>query len=472
MSFSGLAFIFHFLPVFLIAYYLTPVKHRGIVMLVGSLVFYGLGNPIFVGLLAVSVLINYFFADRIHKGNILIKEQLSAKSNRKAWLICALIYNVGMLVFFKYVDFAIDIFNTATGSSVPEPGLGLPLGISFYTFQMMSFVIDMYRGKYEKGVSLLHFSIYATMFPQITSGPLVRYDQISDRIEKPRKVKAKKLEQGAVYFVTGLTYKVLLADNIAAVWSDVWRSGPQGLDVASAWFGAWGYSMEIYFDFFGYSLMAMGLALMLGYALPDNFKNPYATRSMTAFWRTWHMTLGRWFRDYIYIPLGGSRNGAARTVLSLLVVWLCTGLWHGATINYVIWGLFLFAIVTIEKLTYGKWMERTYVIGHLYMILLIPISWTIFHITDLTLLSEYLMRMVGLPVKDMVVTDMSKFASLVTSYWWLMLIGAVCCTPYPMRLIRKFYKGLLVKILLFVAFWACIYQIALSGSNPFIYFAY
>ncbi len=492
MVFSGLAFIFHFLPVFLIAYYMVKPKYRNIVLLLGSLTFYALGSPVYMGLLIVSVAINYFIAIQIQRvyraaenaaiDSVILMDDddeirgLSEEDKKPAaatiWMIAAIVYDLGILCVFKYLGFILDTADGIFGTGIKAPELALPLGISFYTFQMVSFIIDIYRKDVQGKVSFLHFAVYSTMFPQIASGPITRFNEISDNIRKPSSVNPRALEQGVMLFSLGLGYKVLLADKIASLWNDIWRVGAYGIDVATAWLGAWGYSMQIYFDFFGYTLMAAGVAWMLGFELPDNFTEPYSSKTMTSFWRNWHITLGRWFRDYLYIPLGGNRVGKIRMIVNLLIVWLCTGIWHGAGWNFIIWGLFLFLILTLEKLTYGRWMEKTKVIGHIYMIILIPISWTIFNITDMTQLSEYFLRMLNLPLEGMAVFGFTKFAELMYTYWWLLPVCILFCTPYPMRFFKKYSRNIFVKLLLFAIFWYSVYQAALGGDNPFIYFGF
>lgn len=512
MVFSELAFLFHFFPIFLIVYYIARGKARNIVLLLGSLIFYALGNPLYVLLLIASVLVNYLTANRIQTIYARVREadpwrdedtfnedneegsmdiidldaddetDLSPQDKDKKldhrpaaatiWLVTGLIYNLGVLCIFKYLDFILEVSDQFFATGLKGPNLALPLGISFYTFQMISFIVDVYREDTESSVSFIHFATYSTMFPQIASGPITRYGEVRETLDRVKGVRASYLEKGMIAFTLGLGYKVLLADKIAALWNDVWRVGALGVDVATAWLGAWAYSMQIYFDFWGYSLMAMGVAGMLGFNLPVNFSEPYSSKTMTGFWRNWHITLGRWFKDYIYIPMGGNRCGKIRMLLNMLVVWLLTGIWHGAGYNFIIWGLFLFVILMIEKLTYGKWMEKTKVIGHIYMILLIPVSWTIFNITDITELTNYLLRMVGVPIEGMVVYGFNQFVELITTYWWIMGLCILFATPYPMRFIKKFRKNIVVKLLLLCIFWYSVYQIARSGDNPFIYFQF
>lgn len=472
MAFSGLAFIFHFLPIFLIAYYITKPRYRNGVLLVGSLIFYAMGNPAYLILLLISVLINFLMVNRIYNLNNCADKEEPKKTKQKVWLILVLVYDFVMLFAFKYVDFAIDIFNKVSGSEYPSLGIALPLGISFYTFQMISFAIDVYRAKYTKRITMFHFVTYATMFPQIISGPITRYSDVQRELESYRYVKPKDIEKGISFFAVGLSYKVLLADKIASLWTDIWRVGVEGIDVSTAWLGAWAYSFEIYFDFAGYSLMAIGVAAMLGFRLPQNFRDPYASKSMTEFWRNWHMTLGKWFRDYLYIPLGGNRKGRFRMIVNTAIVWLFTGLWHGASYNFIIWGAFLALVICIEKTGFGKWLEKTKVLGHIYMIILIPISWTIFNITDIGQLFAYLGKMFFIGSGSVVGNGMQKLLELLMTYKWMLVACIFFATPYPYKWIRKYHKSWIVKIILFAAFWYSVYQLARSGSNPFIYFGF
>lgn len=348
----------------------------------------------------------------------------------------------------------------------------LPLGISFYTFQIMSYVIDVYRGKYSVCRSFTEVAAYISMFPQLIAGPIVSFDEVRPQLEK-RRVTVKNIEWGIMLFVVGLVYKVLFANKIASLWNDVMTVGVMGADTALVWLGAWGYAMQIYFDFFGYSLMAMGIGKLLGFNFPGNFLSPYCAVSVTDFWRRWHITLGRWFREYVYIPLGGNKKGRARMVLNTFVVWLLTGLWHGAAWNFIIWGMFFFVLITAEKFLYGKLLERHRVVGHIYMMLIIPFSWVIFNITDLGELKLYLCRMlggIGLPAA--LGDAVGKSVSLMGRYWWLLIICAVCSTPIPMKLITKHRNSIVVKIVLLLLFWLCVYQLSIQKSNPFLYFRF
>ena len=368
MLFSSVEFLFRFLPVFMLLYLFIPEKYRNIVLLSGSLLFYAAGEPYYVLLLILSILINYG-AGKL----ILDKEKKTAKNV----LILSLIYNFGMLFIFKYWDFAAGILNRlSAGETIPVLSLSLPLGISFYTFQIVSYLFDCYRGKWKEKTDFVSFAAYVTMFPQLVAGPIVKYEEVAERM-KARKIRAKSVESGLKLFSIGLGLKVLLANQIGTLWNTLMSAGPGNLSAAAAWMGAFAYSFQIYFDFWGYSLMAKGLGKMLGFRIPRNFNDPYTSRSVSEFWRRWHITLGRWFREYLYIPLGGNRKGFFRTMFNLFVVWSLTGLWHGASFNFVLWGLIFFGLIALEKKGFGKWLESKKIAGHLYVILLIPVTWMV-----------------------------------------------------------------------------------------------
>lgn len=311
MLFSSIEFLFRFLPVFMLIYLFIPGKYRNIVLLSGSLLFYGVGEPYYVLLLIFSILLNY------GAGKLILEKE---KKNAKTVLILSLIYNFGMLFVFKYWDFAAGIFNSLfAGEKIPVLTLTLPLGISFYTFQIVSYLLDCYRGKLKEKADFVSFAAYVTMFPQLIAGPIVKYEEVAERM-KERKIREKSVENGLKLFSIGLGLKVLLANQIGTLWNTLMSAGAGNLSAAAAWMGAFAYSFQIYFDFWGYSLMAKGLGKMLGFRIPRNFNNPYISQSISEFWRRWHITLGRWFKEYLYIPLGGNRKGFLRTVFNLFVV--------------------------------------------------------------------------------------------------------------------------------------------------------
>ena len=486
MLFSSIEFLFRFLPVFILIYLLVPEKYRNIVLLSGSLIFYGVGEPYYVLLLIFSIIVNYIAGMLILSQNRKIrKNRKNRKKSRnsdvrncedykkyaKCILTLALFFNFGILFVFKYWDFAAENINKLfSGNIIPILSLGLPLGISFYTFQITSFLLDCYRGKIKGNTSLIEFATYVSMFPQLVAGPIVKYEEVEGEL-KWRKSTYKDIEDGLKLFSIGLGFKVLLANQIGTLFTTIMTAGAGNLSVPAAWLGAFAYSFQIYFDFWGYSLMAKGLGEIFGFRFPDNFDNPYAAKSISGFWRRWHITLGRWFKEYLYIPLGGNRKGIFRTVVNLLIVWTLTGIWHGADFNFALWGLTFFLILSIEKSGIGKWMEQRKFIGHIYVILLIPVTWMIFAISDASQLLRYLQNMVGVHIGDVVVGS-EQVLRYLKEYGVLFIICILFSIPYTMELYHKHkskWYGLLVIV---VIFWLSVYEIMIGSNNPFLYFRF
>lgn len=473
MLFSSLGFIFGFLPVFMALYLLVPAKYRNIVLLLGSLVFYGAGEPYFVLLLVFSVLVNYGLSRYMFWEPASPQKDRSGKAvrRRKRALVLSLAVDFGLLFVFKYWDFTAATINGLAGhEAVPVLMLALPLGISFYTFQMVSYQIDCYRGTIQEPAGFVPFAAYVSMFPQLIAGPIVRYEEVADRMRK-RRVNVRKLESGLKLFTVGLGLKVLLANQIGTLWNTIMSAGAGNLHAAVAWLGAAAYSFQIYFDFWGYSVMAMGLGKMLGFRIPQNFDSPYASRSISEFWRRWHITLGRWFREYVYFPLGGSRRGRLRTAANLLVVWAFTGLWHGADWNFLLWGLLFFVLLTVEKNSYGRWMERSKVIGHIYTLLLIPVTWVVFAVTDLGQLTAYLGNMFGIHGAGVLV-GMQQLVRYLKEYGVLLIVCCLFATPYPAKLYRKFADRWFTVVILLGIFWFSVHEIMVGSNNPFLYFRF
>lgn len=457
MLFSSNAFIFRFLLLFMIIYFIAQSKYRNGILLAGSLIFYGIGEPKFVWIMLASVMLNYVLSKRIYQ------------YKGKGLLIVTILLNVAVLGWFKYLDFGIENINAILGKSWLTPlEIALPIGISFYTFQILSYQVDCYKGKIKRQVTFIEFATYICMFPQLVAGPIVLFDEVEANLQK-RGVTVEKIEDGLKWFTFGLGLKVLLANSIYTLWNTILSAGTIGLGASVAWLGAIAYTFQIYFDFWGYSLMALGLGKMLGFTLPENFKQPYISKSIAEFWRRWHITLGRWFREYVYIPLGGNRKGKIRTIVNLFVVWALTGLWHGASWNFVIWGISFFVFIAIEKLFLGKWLERSKVIGHLYVIFLIPISWVVFAISDFTTLKQYLGSMFG-HTSGKVLMGMSQFQKYVHTYWWLLLICIIFATPIPYNLFRKQRQKPWMIAILVGIFFLSVYEILKGSSNPFLYF--
>lgn len=473
MLFSSVGFLFRFLPVFMIIYLIVPAKYRNSVLVAGSLIFYGVGEPNFVLLLIFSVLVNYGLSEYMFwepAGPCKDREKKAVR-RRKTALIAALTFDLGFLFVFKYWDFVANTLNgLLRGEYVPLLSLALPLGISFYTFQMLSYQIDCYRGKLEQRARLIEFMAYVSMFPQLIAGPIIRYEEIAGRMRE-RRIGVRDLENGLKLFTAGLGLKVLLANQIGTLWNTIMTAGAGNLHLSVAWLGAFAYSFQIYFDFWGYSVMAMGLGKMLGFRIPRNFDAPYTSGSISEFWRRWHMTLGSWFKEYVYIPLGGNRKGALSTTRNLFVVWALTGLWHGADWNFVLWGIVFFILLVIEKRGLGQWLEQTKVLGHIYTLVLIPITWVIFAITDIRQLGAYLGNMAGIH-QDKVMVGTAQFMRYLKEYGILLAACVLFATPYPAKWYHKWKDRWFAVLVLLFIFWLSVHEIIIGSNNPFLYFRF
>ncbi len=371
MVFSSLTFLFAFLPLTLLVYYLVPKKAKNVVILITGLIFYAWGEPIYVLAMIASTFIDYT------AGRIIAKYD-DRPTIRKICLIVSLVMNLGLLGTFKYLGFFIESFNSWFGLNIPNPNLPLPIGISFFTFQSMSYTIDLYRRKIKVQKNAVSFMAFVTLFPQIVAGPIVRYEDIQNEIDN-RVVDESCLAQGISRFITGLGKKVLIANTIGALWTEIKAMEIGQLSACTAWLGILAFTFQIYFDFSGYSDMAIGLGKMMGFNFPENFNYPYMSHSISEFWRRWHITLGEWFKSYVYIPLGGNRKGTARTVINLLIVWTITGFWHGASWNFMLWGAYFGILIVLEKLFLGKWLEKIPGwVSWLYTFVLVVFGWIMF----------------------------------------------------------------------------------------------
>jgi len=428
-------------------------------------------------LILCSITVNYLIGRGIERFEY-------RHSKQTLLLILSLLYNIGLLLFFKYTNFFIENVNAALRLldihwRFYTLNLTLPLGISFYTFQITSYVIDVYLGKTKADRSFINLGAYLCMFPQLIAGPIVVYSDIRDALKK-RTISIYALDNGLKTFILGLGYKVIIANRIGTLWNEVCTIGYESISTPLAWLGAFAYSMQLYFDFCGYSLMAVGLGEILGFYMPANFRHPYMARSVTDFWRKWHITLGAWFREYVYIPLGGNRKGRARMILNLLIVWFLTGFWHGAAWNFILWGLFIFVLQIIEKNITLKWLSAdnifAKIISHLYMILYILISWTIFAISDFQELGVYLNWMFPFLILDAENTssifDLSDFTRLAADYAPLLIASVIFATDYPEKLFDKIRGRFLGVAVAFVIFWWSVYYLAIGINNPFLYFRY
>ncbi len=375
MVFSSLTFLFVFLPIVFIVYYAVPKKAKNVVILVSGLLFYAWGEPIYVLAMILSTFIDYTAGRLIDKYD-------DKPRVRTACLIVSLVMNIGLLGTFKYLGFLINSVNGWFGLNIANPNLPLPIGISFFTFQSMSYTIDLYRRNIKVQKSAVSFMAFVTLFPQIVAGPIVRYEDVQNELDN-RSVTEKMLGDGISRFITGLGKKVLIANNIGMLWAQIKAMDYGELSAVTAWLGILAFTFQIYFDFSGYSDMAIGLGKMMGFNFPENFNYPYMSHSISEFWRRWHITLGAWFRSYIYIPLGGNRKGLPRTIINLLIVWAVTGIWHGASWNFMLWGVYFGVLIILERLFMGKVLEKIpSFFSWLYTFVLVVFGWVMFDAVD------------------------------------------------------------------------------------------
>lgn len=466
MVFSSTIFLCVYLPLVLLGYYICPKKGRNLFLLIASLVFYAWGEPKYVFLMIFSILINYVF------GRLMDKNR-GRQKRMKLLLVLSVVIDLGLLSVFKYTDFIITNINAIFGSSFDLLNIALPIGISFYTFQAMSYTIDVYRNDVRVQKNLIDFGMYITMFPQLIAGPIVRYADVQDQLAE-RSVTTADFSEGVMRFVVGLGKKVLLANQMGAVWSDIYALGGD-VSALMAWTGAIAYTFQIYFDFSGYSDMAIGLGRMFGFKFPENFRYPYQSVSITDFWRRWHITLSTWFKEYLYIPLGGNRRGLARQALNLLIVWSLTGFWHGAGWNFVMWGLYYFVILFIEKLFLLKALDKLpKFFRHVYALLLIIIGWVIFASDDVSVLLPYLGSMFG---ANGAIGGMDVYTLLTKAV--LLIICCIASTELPKKLFLSAAGAMnekaafTLKSVLMIALLALSIILLIGDSyNPFLYFRF
>ena len=464
MVFSSTTFLLAFLPLVGILYFICPKKLRNALLLVFSLLFYGWGEPKYILIMLFSTVFDY--CNGLAIGHF---RTAGKPKGAKAVLVVSVVGNLSILGFFKYTDFAITNLNGLLGTAIPALGLLLPIGISFYTFQTMSYTIDVYRGVVPPQRNIIDFSAYVTLFPQLIAGPIVQYKTVAADLENRSRESLADASAGMQRFVIGLGKKVLLANQMGAVWEEI--AAMSAPSVVTAWLGALAFTFQIYFDFSGYSDMAIGLGRMLGFRLPRNFEHPYAARSMRDFWRRWHISLSSWFRDYVYIPLGGSREGKARTYLNLLAVWVLTGLWHGSTLNFLLWGLFLFVLIALERAGWDRVLDKSRVLSRVYMVLMIPLSWLLFAIPSVGRIGVYLGRLFPI-VSRGVAVNAGDWLQYGKQYWWLLVLGIVFSTPGPEKLWNRIRSSWLGTVILAVLFWACVYCMSVATNDPFLYFSF
>lgn len=468
MVFSSIVFLFTFLPITLILYYISPRKMKNIVLLLISLIFYAWGEPVYVFLMMFTTLFDYLIG-------LLINKYRRNKIKSKRIFIFAVLVNLGILGFFKYYGFVIENINSVFSLNIGYNQLPLPIGISFYTFQTLSYVIDVYLDKVKVQKSLISFGLYVTMFPQLVAGPIVRYTDIDYQL-KHRTHSMNKFGEGVDRFIQGLSKKVLLANNIGIIFTSIQQYDASEISVLTAWLAIAAYTLQLYFDFSGYSDMAIGLGKMLGFDFIENFNYPYISKSVTEFWRRWHISLGSWFREYVYIPLGGNRCSTIFQLRNLCIVWFLTGLWHGADWNFILWGLYYGLILIIEKFLLKDILERMPgFIQHIYTMVLVMIGWTFFGIESIQKSLEYIKVMFFLNGNKII--D-STFIYYLHTNLILLIILILCSTPIVNKVFKKIIQNgkmegvTLAVIVQFVLLFLSIAYLVNETYNPFLYFRF
>lgn len=466
MLFSSITFLYYFLPAVLILYFVTPKKMKNTALLISSLVFYAWGEPKYVLLMAVSIICGYITG--------LLIEKYHGKTGAKIFMGVSLTVSIGLLGYFKYADFFIENFNAATGMSVSLLKIALPVGISFYTFQILSYTIDVYKGDVKAQRNIINLAAYVSLFPQLIAGPIVRYSDVAQQLES-RTHSISKAAEGIRIFVIGLGKKILIANALGELCAVYTAS--QEKSVLFCWLYAAAYSLQIYFDFSGYSDMAIGLGKILGFDFIENFRYPYISASITEFWRRWHISLGTWFRDYVYIPMGGNRVSKLCWLRNILIVWLLTGLWHGASWNFVIWGLYFALFLVIEKVFLLKHLEKSKVFSRVYVLLAVMVSFVIFGSADMKSAGECLAGMIGLGGLPLVSPEQSYY---LRSYGVILIVAIVGATPLPKMVAEKICSkktgdtviSIIEPVLLAVLTLVVTAYLVDGSFNPFLYFRF
>ena len=464
MVFSTPLFLFYYIPIILLVYYLAPVRLRNFVLLVASLFFYYWGEQGYTVIMLLSIGIDYIHGTIVarckKKGNDLGARLAVASS---------VLFNLAILFFFKYWDFAARSLQAVGMDFMPVLNISLPIGISFYTFQTMSYTIDVYRGDARVQKNIIHFGTFVTLFPQLIAGPIIKYKDLDQQLDS-RTHSAEQFAAGVRRFVVGLAKKLLLANNLGQLW-DACKAAPAGsLSVLGAWLGVTAFAFQIYFDFSGYSDMAIGLGRMFGFEFMENFNYPYISKSITEFWRRWHISLSTWFREYLYIPLGGNRCSRGRWLVNLLIVWAATGIWHGASWNYLFWGLYFFCLLVLEKLVLGKWLSRLPgAVQHLYVMILVLISWAIFALEEPRQLGDYLQVMAGFTGAPLV---NGQAVYYLRSFLPVLIAASVGSTPLPAKLWNRIGNRGIRLLILLAGMILCTAYVVASTYNPFLYFRF
>ncbi|HDR7453724.1 TPA: MBOAT family protein [Bacillus cereus] len=464
MVFSNLVFLCLFLPAVLLIYYAVRKDLQNIVLLFFSLVFYAWGEPIYVFLMLFSILVNYWFG-------ILLGNSRFTNGQRKLLLTFAIVMNIAILGYFKYANFLVDNINSILHTNIVLEKIPLPIGISFFTFHAMSYIIDIYKKKVDAQRNIFDLALYFTVFPQLVAGPIVRYNTISHQLHQ-RTVDAGKFSEGVRRFIIGLGKKVLIANQLGVIADEIFSMNPSDMSVSLAWMGAIAYTLQIYFDFSGYSDMAIGLGKMFGFDFLENFNYPYISKSISEFWRRWHISLGSWFRDYVYIPLGGNRVTTWKVYRNLFIVWGLTGFWHGASWTFMIWGIYYGILIALEKAGLENLLQKLWSpLQHIYVMFLVIIGWVFFRADNFSYCFEFLKSMFGF---NSPLTDINSYFYIM-NYWGIFLLAIITAAPvFPwlqkMLSTKRFavlspvyYLSILVIVLVFLTN---------ATYNPFIYFRF
>lgn len=471
MIFSSLTFLFAFLPVVFILYFLVNDKLKNFVLLLTSLFFYAWGEPKYIFLMLGSIVVNYIFGLKVSSDN---------KKEQKLWLTLSVIFNISLLVIFKYSNFFVDNFNALFNSHISIPTIALPLGISFFTFQTMSYVIDVYRKDGRVQRNIFDLALYVSLFPQLVAGPIVRYQTVDEQISK-RIYSNEKFAVGVNRFICGLAKKVILANQLGMVADGVFSANIANLSIAESWLGIICYTLQIYFDFSGYSDMAIGLGKIFGFDFLENFNYPYISQSVSEFWRRWHISLGTWFKDYVYFPLGGSRVSKAKLYRNLFVVWFLTGMWHGASWTFIIWGLYYGILISVEKAFLEKFLYKMpRIVRHIYLLLIVMIGWVFFRVDDLPAAIKFIGIMFGAGNYPVISNAFNVF---IIEYYYVIVGAIILSTP-----IVKVVKSLLIKknnntlnstlyqvtnaFFIISCMFIVIVMLSSSTYNPFLYFRF
>ena len=471
MIFSSIPFLFFFFPIAMIVYYVIPFKYKNITLLIFSLIFYAWGEPIYIVLMLFSSLVDYF-------SGLMMEKYDNNPGKRKLFLVISIIINLSLLGFFKYADFLVGSFNDIFNTSIPLLKLGLPIGISFYTFQTMSYTIGLYQRKYKTEHNFISFFTYVSMFPQLIAGPIVRYETVEKELRE-RVINFDNFSQGLLRFFKGLFKKVLIANTVGYLWTVISVMESSSISIATAWLGIIAFTIQIYFDFSGYSDMAIGMGKMLGFNYLENFNYPYIAKSITDFWRRWHISLSSWFKDCLYIPLGGNRVSKLLNIRNILIVWFLTGLWHGAAYNFILWGLYYGIILVLEKYVLKDFLLKIpNWVKHLYTMFLVIIGWVIFAFDDMSALGSYfgyLFNFIKYPIFN------GLFFYYLKNYLIVVILGVACSIPVWSQLTLKLNQFKQAKPKLFFALRlviiSCLFLVTIAylvsdTYNPFLYFRF